>query len=1004
MVFGVGFLLTGLEVNAQDTSSPNNCGVRGLSLSEMIDSTWDTDCDSYALQSIDENFDTRADFYYFTIEERAVVVDINLFSEWFNTLILYDSNWEELEESDEDYYEQDSRINIQLEPGIYYLEAVVDEYHNLDVLSSGYTLALIATSSPNNCSVQGLSPYEMIDSTWDTDCDSYALQSIDENFDTRADFYYFTIEEGVIVDINLFSEWYNTLVLYDSNWEELEESDEDNYELYSKINTQLVPGIYYLEAVVDEYHNLDVRDSGYTLSLWEFDAQTRIATRSPNNCGVQGLSLYETVDSNWDTDCDSYALQSVDENFDTRADFYYFTIEERAVVDINLFSEWYNTLVLYDSNWEELEESDEDNYEQDSEINTQLEPGGYYLEAIVDEYHNLDGLDSGYTLSLWEFDAQTRITTNLWGTFDPIIGGTEILFDDSGCTLGFVAVLEAGDFTERGIVTNSHCSSIEGQEDNTVFYQDGNRITQTELGELADSRWYDSLSPENIFNSEIDKLLCLAGSDERCRYSDATFFRLDEANAADFLIARPEERNTQTPEMFVATTLNSNSPHLIIDRNMPYFQIVGVDIVEVGDRVHKVGATTGWTTGIVEQVCIDIEELLCQNEFKNREGYVLQGNGDSGSPVFKCVTRSGQEDLNCSEGMVLLVGLFHSSEFDQACFDEDSCVGDNGFFSSVHSLINEFNKILEDYGEICWVVSVGGDCLDTSSITTQRTCPITSVELNTDLKESWLEGCDAVAESQWTDYDRVNYYGLSLDDDMMIWANATTYNEILIPNILARSDNRSYGQILATDIDLQNGVKLERGQYLLEVAGDGKSDFRLRISTNAISPTGCDIQELPMGETIEFFWNDDCNSHQYIPTEEGYGTRAAFYQLIIEESIPVDLKLSSNWLNGLVLYDSSWDLLYESGGDYWERGNRIKTQLRSGTYYLEVATDEYLNRNTESPAYTLSHTLESTRSVLILIGGSVGVLLGILVISLIWLRLRRNRKKEDPPDWTRANS
>ena len=149
------------------------------------------------------------------------------------------------------------------------------------------------TSSPNNCGVQGLSPYETVDSTWDTDCDSYALQSVDENFDTRAEFYYFTIEEGVIVDINLSSEWFNTLVLYDSNWDELEESNEDNYELYSKINTQLEPGIYYLEAVVDEYHNLDVLDSGYTLSLWEFDAQTRIATRSPNHCDVQSLSLYE---------------------------------------------------------------------------------------------------------------------------------------------------------------------------------------------------------------------------------------------------------------------------------------------------------------------------------------------------------------------------------------------------------------------------------------------------------------------------------------------------------------------------------------------------------------------------------------------------------------------------------------------------------------------------------------------------------------------------------------
>ena len=170
-----------------------------------------------------------------------------------------------------------------------------------------------------------------------------------------------------------------------------------------------------------------------------------------------------TVDSNWDTDCDSYSLQSVDENFDTRADFYYFTIEERAVVDINLFSEWSNILVLYDSNWDELEESEEGYYEEDSGINIQLEPGIYYLEAVVDEYYNLDVRNSGYTLSLWEFDAQTRIATNLWGEFNPIIGGTEILFDDSSCTLGFVAVLEAGDFTERGIVTNSHCSSIEGQ-------------------------------------------------------------------------------------------------------------------------------------------------------------------------------------------------------------------------------------------------------------------------------------------------------------------------------------------------------------------------------------------------------------------------------------------------------------------------------------------------------------------------------------------------------------
>ena len=74
-----------------------------------------------------------------------------------------------------------------------------------------------------------------------------------------------------------------------------------------------------------------------------------------------------------------------------------------------------------------------------------------------------------------------------------------------------------------------------------------------------------------------------------------------------------------------------------------------------------------------------------------------------------------------------------------------------------------------------------------------------------------------------------------------------------------------------------------------------------------------------MGETIKSFWNDDCDSHQYIPTEEGYGTRAAFYHFTIGEGISVDLKLSSNWWNGLVLYDSNWELLEESG-DYWGTG------------------------------------------------------------------------------------
>lgn len=55
--------------------------------------------------------------------------------------------------------------------------------------------------------------------------------------------------------------------------------------------------------------------------------------------------------------------------------------------------------------------------------------------------------------------------------------------------------------------------------------------------------------------------------------------------------------------------------------------------------IHKVGRTTGWTSGTVTNTCTNVSvsgtniTLLCQT-IVQRSGSVIVGGGDSGSPVF----------------------------------------------------------------------------------------------------------------------------------------------------------------------------------------------------------------------------------------------------------------------------------------------------------------------------------------------------------------------------------
>jgi hypothetical protein len=111
-----------------------------------------------------------------------------------------------------------------------------------------------------------------------------------------------------------------------------------------------------------------------------------------------------------------------------------------------------------------------------------------------------------------------------------------------------------------------------------------------------------------------------------CRYSDANFARYDAGvNVALGRIARTEFPGSITLDPFAAD-----------------FRIVSEATFPMGgERLEKVGRTTGWTSGTVTNTCVNVSPvdsngsdlgitLLCQDIYS-----AGSNPGDSGSPVFR---------------------------------------------------------------------------------------------------------------------------------------------------------------------------------------------------------------------------------------------------------------------------------------------------------------------------------------------------------------------------------
>jgi hypothetical protein len=129
------------------------------------------------------------------------------------------------------------------------------------------------------------------------------------------------------------------------------------------------------------------------------------------------------------------------------------------------------------------------------------------------------------------------------------------------------------------------------------------------------------------------------------RNSDAALVQIQNRSSEIGTIARPAERKRE----------GQGRGSLSINPSRPKLQIVATSTSTVarGTRLDKIGATSGWTSGTVQTVCVTAyqtypnkRQLTCQNTAN-----YLNEHGDSGGPVFYV------EDE--AQGRVYLMGIHH---------------------------------------------------------------------------------------------------------------------------------------------------------------------------------------------------------------------------------------------------------------------------------------------------------------------------------------------------------
>jgi hypothetical protein len=209
--------------------------------------------------------------------------------------------------------------------------------------------------------------------------------------------------------------------------------------------------------------------------------------------------------------------------------------------------------------------------------------------------------------------AATAVKPTLRDRTRPLRAGTAIESSAIECTLGLpVTHAATGSF---GFVTNSHCSAVQGELDNGLFWQASRAAGRDDLvgAELVDPAYTTGG-------------ICPAG--RRCRLTDTNFVRTNSGvNIAVGRIARPPLNSTNW---------NGTST----------FRITDVEFTLVGNTVQKVGRSTGRTQGTVTRINTNraVRNTDLVHLGQDVADYTATG-GDSGSPVFEVTNSPATNDV-----------------------------------------------------------------------------------------------------------------------------------------------------------------------------------------------------------------------------------------------------------------------------------------------------------------------------------------------------------------------
>lgn len=201
--------------------------------------------------------------------------------------------------------------------------------------------------------------------------------------------------------------------------------------------------------------------------------------------------------------------------------------------------------------------------------------------------------------------------------FDTLVGGIRIITSqawngtvNAGCTLGPIVDRNG----VRGFITPTHCTRVwGGGPDGTVMSQLAGRQIGVETVDPNKS------SCGSVFTTNW------------CRNSDAAYFATSSGiQSHRGLIARTKNANNGY--------YNGGNGSSEIDPARPYFIVNGTAGAYVGQRVEKMGASSGWTWGVVNETCVDHKLELSWNSYYVTKCTIGSNihhlDGDSGGPLF----------------------------------------------------------------------------------------------------------------------------------------------------------------------------------------------------------------------------------------------------------------------------------------------------------------------------------------------------------------------------------